>query len=231
MRIACCILSYNITKGMKSLGPIALLKKSKKSKELILQQIDDLKKIFRNVDIYVISGFGNEKLQKTIDKKRNVYNIINPQYTNKNQSYAIKLFLKVIQNSVNMYHGVFFMDSNIIIKQLVSKRKQESWLVMSKKINMSEKDYVGVNLDQKTGYARYLFYNIGEHTWCQSLYLTQNHVKCLIEMSKNFHDNMFLFEMINQMIEQKDMKIYTNYLQKTKDYIYISGPKDKSKIK
>jgi len=216
---------------MKSLGPIALLKKSKKSKELILQQIDDLKKIFRNVDIYVISGFGNERLQKTIDKKRNVYNIINQQYTNKNQSYAIKLFLKAIQNSINMYHGVFFMDSNIIIKQLASKRKQESWLVMSKKINKSEKDCVGVNLDTKTGHARYLFYNIGEHTWCQSLYLTQNHVKCLIEMSKNFHDNMFLFEMINQMIEQKDIKIYTNYLQKTKDYIYISGPKDKSKIK
>ncbi|MGA1554270.1 MAG: hypothetical protein ACO35I_09665, partial [Burkholderiaceae bacterium] len=73
---------------MKSLGPIGLLKRNEKSKELILQQIEYLKTMFKNVDIYVVSGFGNEKLQKIIQKKRNVYNIINTRYKDKNQSYA-----------------------------------------------------------------------------------------------------------------------------------------------
>jgi len=231
MRIACCILSYNITKGMKSLGPIGLLKKNTKSKELILQQIEDLKQIFRSIDIYVISGFGNEKLQKTIEKKRNVYNIINKKYAEKNQSYAIKLFLNAIKDSIDHYSGVFFIDSNIIIKHLASKKKNQSWLVMSKKNKLQDKEQIGVNLDRDTGHVRYLFYNIGEHSWCQSLYLKQTHLKYLIEMSEKFHDNMFLFEIINKMIEQYQIEIYVNHLQKTKDYIYISGPKDKSKIK
>jgi len=231
MRIACCILSYNITKGMKSLGPIGLLKKNQKSKELILQQIEDLKQMFRNVDIYVVTGFGNERLQKIIEKKRNVYNIINKKYEDKNQSYAIKLFMNKIKNNINKYHGVFFINSNIIIKQLMSKRKTASWLVVSKKGNINEKDRIGINLNSETGHIRYLFYNIGEQTWCQSLYLKQDHLKYLIEMIEDCHDNMFLFEMINQMIDRYNIEIYANYLQKKQDYIYISGPKDKSKIK
>jgi choline kinase len=216
---------------MKSLGPIGLLKKNNKSKELILQQIEDLKRMFRNVDVYVISGFGNEKLQKTIEKKRNVYNIINKQYANKNQSYAIKLFMNEIKDSIDKYHGVFFIDSNIIIKNLVSKSKNKSWLVVSKKPNPGDKDRIGVNINNEAGRVRYLFYNIGEHNWCQSFYLQQKHLKYLIKMCENCHDNMFLFEMINKMIDQYQINISVNYLQKTKDYIYISGPKDKSKIK
>lgn len=231
MRIACCILSYNITKGMKSLGPIGLLKKNQNSKELILQQIDDLKQMFRNVDIYVITGFGNEKLQSIIEKKRNVYNIINREYADKNQSYAIKLFANKIKNNIDQYHGVFFINSNIIIKQLISKRKSLSWLVVSKKGNINEKDRIGINLDKETGRIRYLFYNIGEQTWCQSLYLKQDHLRHFVEMSEDCHDNMFLFEMINKMIDRHNIEIYANYLQKNKDYIYISGPKDKNKIK
>lgn len=231
MRIACCILSYNITKGMKSLGPIGLLKRNEKSKELILQQIEYLKTMFKNVDIYVVSGFGNEKLQKIIQKKRNVYNIINTRYKDKNQSYAVKLFLSKIRASIDNYYGVFFIDSNIIIKKLMSKRKNNSWLVASKKNNASAKDQIGINLDTDTGHARYLFYNIGEHNWCQSLYLKQEHLKHLMELSSNCHDNMFLFEMINEMIDKYNLKINTNYLSSTRDYIYISGPKDKSKIK
>ena len=41
--VACCILSYEITKGMKSFGPIGLLKSSQNAKELILHQINNIK--------------------------------------------------------------------------------------------------------------------------------------------------------------------------------------------
>ena len=57
-KIACFILSYEITKGMKSFGPLGLLKANSSSKELILCQIDSLNKLFDNPEIYVVSGFG-----------------------------------------------------------------------------------------------------------------------------------------------------------------------------
>ena len=50
MKIACCIFSYNITKGMKSIGPIGTLKRTNKSATLINQQIVYLREIFKNVD-------------------------------------------------------------------------------------------------------------------------------------------------------------------------------------
>ena len=66
MKIACCIFSYNVTKGMKSIGPIGSLKKNNKTDTLILQQIKYVRDIFRNVDIYIVTGFGASKLLKDI---------------------------------------------------------------------------------------------------------------------------------------------------------------------
>lgn len=233
MRLACCIMSYSITKGMKSVGPIGTLKRNKKSKELICQQIEYLKKIFRNVDIYVISGFGKDKIQQALQdqKKRNVYNIYNPKYADTNHSYAIKLFLNSIRERIDEYSGVFFLDSNTMIREIPIKKKNQSWVVVIDKINKNQKNYIGINLNRDTGQVRYLFYNINNAAWCQSFYLTQKHIKAIISKTEDWHDNMFLFELINKFIDEYNLDIYANYLDKTKDYINISGPKDKNQIK
>ena len=232
MKIACCILSYNITKGMKSFGPIGMLKKNKNAKELILHQIENLRKIFGTTDIYVITGFGEDKIYKKLESKKYVKIISNTEYTNKNYGYALKLFLEKIKDNIDNYYGVFFVDSNILIRTLKNKKRNDSWLVAQKhKQNKrnSKIDFLGINVQDP--YLKYLFYNIGNLSWCKSFYLTQRDVKSMIEYTDNYHDNMFLFEVLNQSVEKLNVKIHINQIISNQDYVEIRGIKDKNKIK
>ena len=232
MKIACCILSYGITKGMKSFGPIGMLKKNKNTKELILHQIENLRKIFGTIDIYVITGFGEEKIYKKLESKKYVKIISNKKYTEKNYGYALKLFLERIKNNLDDYYGVFFVDSNVLLKQLKNKKRNNSWLVAQKHKQTRKNnklDFLGINAEDI--YLKYLFYNIGNISWCKSFYLTQRDVKSMIEYIDSYHDNMFLFEVLNKSVEKLNVKISINQIISNQDYIEIHGIKDKNKIK
>jgi len=231
MRTACCIMSYGITKGMKSFGPIGSLKKNQKSKELIIQQIENIRKIFGTIDIYIIVGFGDEKIKKVLASKKNIKFIKNDRYGTCNYGYAVKLFLNHIKNSIDKYHGVFFIDNNILIKQLHNKRKNESWLVVyeGKKNQTKEKDFLGINTHDKN--LKYLFYNMGKTSWCKSFYLTRHDLNVMIAYMNEYYDHMFLFEILNKSIEKLNIRIKINNIKSHKDYIEINGIKDKNKIK
>ena len=49
--------------------------------------------------------------------------------------------------------------------------------------------------------------------------------------NQNFHDNMFIFEILNQMIENHNIQIHPHNLKSKNDCVEISGLKDKNKIK
>ena len=142
MKIACCIFSYNVTKGMKSIGPIGALKKNNKTDTLILQQIKYVRDIFKNVDIYIVTGFGASKLSKDIPEKKYIHYINNDQYENKNYGYALNLFLRHISSNLDSYNGVFFLDSNIIIKSLTYKKIKQSWVVLRNVSKKNKSEYL-----------------------------------------------------------------------------------------
>jgi hypothetical protein len=232
MKIACCILSYNITKGMKSFGPIGLLKKNNTAKELILYQIEYLRKIFGSVDIYIVTGFGREKLDKKISQKKYVNIIHNDEFNHKNYSYAFKLLLNHIGPKLNNYQGVLFLDSNILIKTLKNKKRNHSWLIAKqyKEVPGGE-DFLGINTNE-LNMVEYLFYNIGNLSWCKSFYLTQHDTQAIIKNMALYHDNMFLFEVINQSIERLGLQIHVNQVTaNNREIIEINGLKDKYKVK
>ena len=230
MKTACCILSYNITKGMKSYGPIGTLKKNKASKELISYQIEYLRKIFGPVDIFLVLGFGQDKIIKSLDKKKHVHIINNSQYENTNDSYAIKLFLNYIKPTINNYYGIFFLDSNTLIKNISTKKKNISWVLTKKhnKRNRIKTDYLGINtIDSEL--ISSIFYNMGDYFWNKSFYLTKMDAQNIIYDIDNCYDNMFDFEIINFLIEKFGYKFYINEIHTT-DSIEIKGLKDKYKI-
>lgn len=217
---------------MKSFGPIGMLKKNKNAKELILHQIENLRKIFGTTDIYIITGFGEEKIYKKLASKKYITIISNTEYTTKNYGYALKLFLEKIKDSMENYYGVFFMDSNILLKQLKNKKRNHSWLVAQKRKQTKKNnklDFLGINTDNI--YLKYLFYNIGNISWCKSFYLTQSDIKYMIEYVDSYHDNMFLFEVLNKSVEKLNVKIGINQIVCNQDYVEIRGIKDKNKIK
>ena len=234
MKIACCIFSYNITKGMKSLGPIGTLKRNSKSKSLIITQIEYLRKIFKSVDIYVISGFGFEKLNKVLSQKKTINSIVNNKYETKNYAYALKLLInseQFIRNAKN-YDGLLLLDSNVLLRSLPKKDKHNSWILVKKhRKNYKHKDYLGININQQNNFVQHLFYNIGNHSWCKSFYLTKEDLNIMIKNIGCYHDNMFVFEIINDLIDNCGLKIMANSIENNSNFTEITGIKDKNKIK
>ena len=217
---------------MKSFGPIGMLKKNKNAKELIVHQIENLRKIFGTTDIYVITGFGEDKLFKKIQSKKYVKIISNKEYDQKNYGHALRLFLENIKDKVDDYYGVFFIDSNILLRTLKNKKRNTSWLV-AQKIKQTKKankiDFLGINTEDT--HLKYLFYNIGNISWCKSFYLTQQDIRSMIDCIDDYHDNMFLFEVLNQSVEKLKIQIGVNQILSNQDYVEIRGIKDKNKIK
>lgn len=227
MKTLCCVMSYEITKGMKSRGPIGLLKKNNKSEELIVKQIDSLNTLFLHNDIYVVTGFGSEKLQKRLPSDISV--IVNDKFSHSNQMYAFKLFLNNIQTETN-YAGVFILTSNIIIKHLQLTDHNRSWLITKNKNNRAkEESLLGVGLDN-TQKINTIFYNLGTLLWCNAVYLCKKDVEIINSNLDKYYDNMFLFEMINKSIDEYRLNIGINTLCNNNDCIIIRGPKDKHKI-
>lgn len=232
MKTACCIFSYGITKGMKSYGPIGTLKRNKQSKELILLQIENLRRIFGNTDIYIVTGFGEDKIMQIVGEKKYIKYIRNDSYSSKNYGHAVKLILNNAADVLDNYHGIFFTDANIIFNRILNKKKNISWVVTKKHIQnktTKNEDYIGLNIKEKN--IDHLFYNIGDFRWCNSVYLTTKDIKSIMSNTEEYYDNMFMFEVINRSIEQNRIRILNNTLESNADVTEIKGFKDKKKIK
>lgn len=228
--IACCIFSYEITKGMKSFGPLGLLKSGTNNKELILQQIDRLYDIFDSPHIFVITGFGGEKIQKKIPD--NVKTITNNKFDTKNHGYALKLILSEYLKN-NLTGGLLLINSGILIKYIdhQSIPNDKSWIISKKnkknQFNNSKKLGCVWNINQT---LEYIFYDIGHHSWCESVYLCHNDILRIIKSIDTFYDNMFLFEIINQSVNKNNV-YYHQVVVPNASVCEISGMKDKTKIK
>lgn len=227
-KIACFILSYEITKGMKSFGPIGLLKSSGINRELILCQIHSLKNIFPKTDISIISGFGGDKLHKKIPTE--VKTITNDEFDTKNQGHALKLILANYQ--LDRYDGIFIINSGILIKSLAPHKSlstKKSW-ILSKTIRKSQQNtkFLGARTDNK-GQIDYIFYDIGDYAWCDSVYICNNDISLIKKNIESYYDNMFLFEIINKSITN-DAR-YEQVIVNHDSITNIIGMKDKHKIK
>ena len=225
-KIACFILSYEITKGMKSFGPLGLLKANSSSKELILCQIDSLNKLFDNPDIYVVSGFGSDKMHKKIPGS--IHRILNMAHETKNHGYALRLLLSKIKEY--QYSGCFIMNGSILLGNINHKTlpKNSSWILSRKNKKSSVKTkFMGPIMNDK-GKLDYIFYDVGEYNWCDTVYFCRDD---LLKLSVDaLYDNMFLFEVINKSIVNNNIE-YDQVVVPNDSVIMITGIKDKHKIK
>lgn len=227
--ISCFIFSYEITKGMKSYGPLGLLKNTQNSKELVLCQVDSLNKIFYKPNINIVSGFGSEKLYKKISK--HIGKIYNDKFETSNHGYAIKLILSNFDS--HKYEGLFLLDHGVLLKDIGSCAVpcfKNSWVLTrkTKKQDLKGK-YMGSVLDSD-GHLDYIFYDIGNLAWCNAVYLCKDDIIRLKNSIDIFYDNMFLFEIINKSIASNIVK-YENFVISNDSFMMISGIKDKNKIK
>lgn len=227
-KIACCLFSYEITKGMKSYGSLGLLK-SAGGKELIYQSIRSLQQATKYKDLYLLLGFDEERIQKKlIEYKINSQHLINDKYDIYNTGYAFKLILNAIMPNIDEIDGVLFANSNTLIKQMPKYYTNKSWVIVQKPRTKKKKTNIGCRENNKQ--VEYMFYDIGDNVWTELFFLTSKDIKLIYSESSLYNDNMFNFEIINTAIEKQNISFNTIYCN-NKDILTITGIKDKNKLR
>jgi hypothetical protein len=214
------LLVPEITKGMKSLGSKALLT-IKNSTVVLDYQIQQLKKIDSNCNIFIGAGFECDKIRKTIAKYSRVQIIENNDYMNTNQARLIKLFVdnhSSCNDLLIVSNGVLFKNSSIKYSS-----KSKIFLIDKPKANFN----IGCN---ESDSVNYLFYDLPT-AWSECVLLDNIAVQNMKNIcdSQNI-DQLFLFELINILIEKYNIVFDKNFISK-KNIMKINTAKDISKAK
>jgi hypothetical protein len=133
----------------------------------------------------------------------------------------------------NKYEGLFLTDHGVLLKGSQSYSPpsfKRSWVLNRKtKKNDIKNKYTG-SIINDNGKLDYIFYDVGNLAWCNSVYLSKSDVAKIKQSLDIFYDNMFLFEIINKSISANIVK-YDSFVVPSDEIIMITGIKDKHKIK
>jgi hypothetical protein len=198
------LISPEITKGMKSIGPRCLLP-LRKNLTVIEYQISQLQKI-KPSRITLNIGFESEKILNTLHRYKTLNYLINDKYTITNQANNLISYIKqnkpskllvyssglLIKNNIILKHELFYNDSCKLF--ILNKSKHNFDIGCS---NMKNPDY--------------LFYDMPE-PWAEICYLNKQAIEVLADCNESSLGQMYLFEAINLLLQQNILfdKIYVN---------------------
>lgn len=206
-------LCHEITKGMKSFGPKALIPVGKKNKTipLIIKQINNVIKNYKDNEykLHVVVGFEHERVVKALkDVAANVNIIRYDKYHTTNSSGAVIHCLKQIGGG-----NFLFIDNGIVISYKPSNLNKSIIPIIKQNSDIDNTFGIGATISDNR--IEYLFYDLPTK-WSEIIYLSKSDYDLILDLcSKKSLDHMFLFEMINFLIESK-LKFFTDYINNTK---------------
>jgi CTP:phosphocholine cytidylyltransferase-like protein len=226
MNIKSCVLAYEIKKGMKSFGPIGLIKTSPNATELINKQIKVLSKILGD-KVYICTGFGAEKLLRKVHSQ-DVIDIYNSKFLEKNHGYAIKMLLQKIK--LDDSPGLFILNGDVLPKKFEPQDLDKSW-VLAKKRNkkIKHQEPIGFTLKDNSNEISSMFYDIGDYVWNEAIYFCKKDWESLKNnIDDRYYDNMFMFEILNLAIQENIISLTFLKLNKNNDSVIIKKEKNKT---
>jgi hypothetical protein len=166
----------------------------------------------------------SEKITNTIsDNYENINYIYNEQYKTTNQAHSIKIYLEQYDNCEKLLivsNGVLFKDKCITKNMLTNECKV---FILNK---TRENFNLGCSEQQ---HFEYLFYDLPE-LWSECIYLNKEALTVLRNLfTSNYTTQMYLFELINEMIN-KNILFKKQYIDK-KLIMKICNFKDMAKAK
>jgi hypothetical protein len=215
------IIAPEITKGMKSLGSKALLN-IKNSVSILDFQISELKKINKNIKIFIATGFESEKIKKISQKYSNVTIIENTAYETSNQAKCLSLFTNEYEshNLLVVSNGILFKNNAL---QIVSNDVSKIFVIDKPKNNFT----IGCNTGQS---VNYLFYDL-PIPWSECIFLDRQAIESLRDIIiKHNINQLYLFEIINLMIDKYHVSFKSVEIAK-KNIMKINTIKDIPKAK
>lgn len=173
----------------KSENPI-LLTKFSDGKYLFEKQIKAIRSVFHKCHIIYITGFNCDKVDEKL-KNLDCSIIHNLDYRNTTSAYSIGLASQKLNRPFYFLYGNLFFDK-VLITQLKNYEKpiKKSFLISNN--NFSRKS-IGVSYN---GLCDYNF----KSKWGKTGYFDENAYPRLNKLCNDIHKQYFLFEIINQMI-------------------------------
>lgn len=219
------IIIPEITKGMKSLGSKSLLT-IKKRLSVIDYQITEASKILNKHKITLVIGFEHDKVLDTIKdhSNLNIDYIVNDNYKNTNQAYALKLFYQKypdVSDLLIISSGVLLKDQ--VINKYMLKDISKLFLLNKPKENFE----LGCSDNREK--AEYIFYDLPA-VWSECIYLNKEGIEITKDIVLTEHaDQMYLFEAINTALN-KNLHIEKCIIDKRK-VMKINNQRDIAKAK
>lgn len=200
------LISPEITKGMKSIGPRCLLP-LRKNLTVIEYQISQLQKI-KPSKITLNIGFEHEKILNTLHRYKTISYLINDKYAITNQAINLISYIKKHKPSqLLVYSSGVLIKNNVVLKhQLLRNDSCKLFILNKRKHNFDIGCSDMVNPD-------YLFYDMPE-PWAEICYLNQQSIEVLSDCSESSVEQMYLFEAINLLL-QKNISFDKIYINKT----------------
>lgn len=212
-----------ITKGMKSIGSKSLLNIVDEI-SIIDHQIRFFKKHYgQAIKIILCTGFENEKIEKKIQKYKNVECCYNPDYEQDNQTGSLSKCLKIYSpnNAIVITGGLILFD------KIKIHENESSIFFVSQDIDKKNIFDIGCSHMNKDAY---LFYNL-HYKWIECLYISNHHMNIIInDLNTSNISNLFLFEFINH-IQSRYKNFNFVQLENVKSPIKVSSLKDISYAK
>lgn len=191
------LLVPEITKGMKSIGSKALLQLNK-HQTIIDYQIQYIKKFYRGSRIVVLTGFEHDKIKNQIKSYSNTELVFNANYEQTNQGASILHYLKAYSPN-----NCLIINNGVLLKEKLHIQSNSDSTIFVLKSNKSGFN-IGINdLDTKEdGYVSYMFYSLPTQ-WSECVFLNNEAIETIVDMSSKFKiGNLFLFELLNKLLEK-----------------------------
>lgn len=214
-----------ITKGMKSFGPKALI--PLKGRTLIEHQIELIRSVYKNNNIYLLTGFESERIERTIHtskyiSKKNIFVLENKNYETQGQIASIFEYL----NNRNPSKGAIFLNNGIITKFNFQKSIQtlnnSIFFIQGKKVNFN----IGCN---NTEHTEYLFYDL-PFLWSECVYLNDETLELLQDIILPHElKTLFFFEVINKLLDKSIF--FENTIIPKSQITKVNNIKDIKKLK
>ena len=199
------ILTPEITKGMKSIGSKALLVSYSKM-ALIEYQIKYIRQYYPNSKITVLAGFEHDKIRKKIAK----YNIrcsYNKDYEQNNQAASVLLFMKTHNPG-----SLLIINGGVLLRSPLNCSTTSIYTI---KTNLDHHRFdIGIAENTSSKTIQYLFYGLPTK-WIECIFLNKESLSLIIQLADKISmDNLFLFELINLLLE-KNLAILNIPIQST----------------
>ena len=205
------LLYSDVSKGMKSYGPKAIVPMGSRKIPLIIKQIESIKKLYKDVtyQIYVVLGFDQEKIRDLLKKHNKYQDIIiiqHKEYVKENQGSG---FIQAIDQIKN---GNLLVVQNGIFANYIPTNLNRSTIPVLKN---STHGIFPVGVRSNNGVAEYLFYGL-EYDWPEICYFAARDYDSIRDLlinnvSVQQKEGMFLFEHINYLIDH-NYSFYTEVL-------------------